>query len=40
MKNPSELITNSNETRGDQDKGSATLEEQLKLAQEKLNQVD
>lgn len=37
MKNASELITNPNETKkGDQDKGSTTLEEQLKLAQEEL----
>lgn len=37
MKNASELITNPNETKkGDQDKGSTTLEEQLRLAQEEL----
>ena len=37
MKNASELITNPNEIKkGDQDKGSTTLEEQLKLAQEEL----
>ena len=37
MKNASELITNPNETKkGDQDKGSDILEEQLKLAQEEL----
>ena|SRR5918995_3680451 len=37
MKNASELITNPNETKkGDQDKGSTTLEEQLRLAQDEL----
>ncbi len=37
MKNASELITNPNETKkGDQDKGSTTLEEQLILAQDEL----
>jgi|GEM_PF-1076751 len=36
MKNASELITNPNETKVDQDKGSHTLEEQLKLSQEEL----
>ena len=37
MKNASELITNPNETKKeDQDKGSTTLEEQLRLAQEEL----
>ena len=37
MKNASELITNPNETKkGDQDKGSDIIEEQLKLAQEEL----
>lgn len=40
MKNASELITNSIESRGDHDKSSATLKEHLKLAQEKLKQVE
>ena len=40
MKNASELITNSIESKGDHDKSSATLKEHLKLAQEKLNQVE
>ncbi len=40
MKNASELITNSIESKGDHYKSSATLKEQLKLAQEKLKQVE
>jgi hypothetical protein len=43
MKNASELITNSNETKekeGDQGKGSETLAEQLKSTQEQLNQLE
>jgi hypothetical protein len=40
MKNASELITNSIETKGDHGKSSATLKEHLKLAQEKLAKVE
>lgn len=42
MKNASELITNSIESKGDHDhdKSFATLKEHLKLAQEKLEQVE
>lgn len=41
MKNTSELITNYIETKkGDHDKGSTTLKEQLKLAQEKFKQAE
>jgi hypothetical protein len=40
MKNASKLITNSIESKGDHDKSFATLKEHLKLAQEKLEQVE